>query len=78
MLEAHKFARDAAAANIWINNQSSNLTEPPETTTLDHIEALLRKFENFERAIQAQSERFDAFKDKIKVNSQLELGILVT
>ena len=57
MLEAHTFARDAGAANIWISNQSSNLANPPETTTLDHIEALLRKFENFERAINAQSDR---------------------
>jgi len=62
MLEAHSFARDAGAASIWINNQSGNLTETPATATLDHIEALLRKFENFERAINAQSERFSAFE----------------
>lgn len=72
MLEAHTFARDAKSANSWITNQSGNLTDPPETTTLDHIEALLRKFENFERAINAQSERFDAFKKKTRYEEREE------
>ena len=68
MLEAHTFARDAKSANTWITNQSGNLTDPPETATLDHIEALLKKFENFERAINAQADRFDAFKNKTRVS----------
>ena len=67
VLEAHTFARDAKSANTWITNQSGNLTDPPETATLDHIEALLKKFENFERAINAQADRFDAFKNKTRV-----------
>ena len=73
MLEAHTFARDAKSANTWITNQSGNLSDPPETATLDHIEALLKKFENFERAINAQSERFDAFKKTTRVRKSLAL-----
>lgn len=74
MLEAHTFARDAKSANTWITNQSSNLTDPPETATLDHIEALLRKFENFERAINAQAERFETFKNTTKYEERESAG----
>ncbi|KAL5270487.1 hypothetical protein ACHWQZ_G001266 [Mnemiopsis leidyi] len=74
MLEAHTFARDAKSANTWITNQSGNLTDPPETATLDHIEALLKKFENFERAINAQADRFDAFKNRTRYEEKSGAG----
>ena len=39
-----------------------------------YIEALLRKFENFERAINAQSERFAAFEGRTRYEEREGAG----
>jgi len=62
MLEVYQFARDATVAEAWLVTHESYLNNPDCGQTLDAVETLLKKHEEFERSAATQDERFAALE----------------
>ena len=56
-LEYQLFMRDAEQADTWISKQQSFLTNDSLGESLDDVEALLKKHEDFEKSLAAQEEK---------------------
>jgi hypothetical protein len=56
-LEFQLFMRDAEQADTWITKQESFLANDSLGESLDDVEALLKKHEDFEKSLAAQEEK---------------------
>ncbi len=62
-LEYQLFMRDAEQADTWISKQQSFLTNDNLGESLDDVEALLKKHEDFEKSLAAQEEKAKYLED---------------
>lgn len=57
------FAKSSTAGlNTWLNGREDYLAKAPVGTSLNEVEDLLSRHEDFERTVLAQEDRFDAIK----------------
>lgn len=63
ILEVYQFARDAAIAETWLIAQESYLTNEELGETLDQVENLIKRHEQFEKSLMAQEDRFNALRN---------------
>lgn len=63
ILEVYQFARDAAIAEIWLIAQESYLANEEFGETLDQVENLIKRHEQFEKSLLAQEDRFNALRN---------------
>jgi spectrin beta len=63
ILEVYQFARDAAIAETWLIAQESYLTNEELGDTLDQVENLIKRHEQFEKSLMAQEDRFNALRN---------------
>ena len=63
ILEVYQFARDAAIAETWLIAQESYLNNEELGETLDQVENLIRRHEQFEKSLMAQEDRFNALRN---------------
>ena len=50
------------ALDTWMNVRDGVLTDPNVGDSIDTVEELLRKHEDFEKTVSAQEEKFNAIK----------------
>ena len=62
-LEFQLFMRDAEQADTWITKQESFLSNDNLGESLDDVEALLKKHEDFEKSLAAQEEKAKYLED---------------
>ncbi|XP_033634187.1 spectrin beta chain-like [Asterias rubens] len=62
ILEVYQFARDAHVAEAWLISQEAYLRNTDYGNSLDEVEKLIKKHEAFEKALQAQEDRFIALE----------------
>ncbi|XP_038072907.1 spectrin beta chain, non-erythrocytic 1-like isoform X2 [Patiria miniata] len=62
ILEVYQFARDAHVAEAWLFSQEAYLKNTDYGNSLDEVEKLIKKHEAFEKALQAQEDRFVALE----------------
>ena len=62
-LEFQLFMRDAEQADTWITKQESFLANDNLGESLDDVEALLKKHEDFEKSLAAQEEKAKYLED---------------
>lgn len=62
ILEVYQFARDAAVAEAWLIAHEPYLLSKEYGSTLDAVEALIKKHEAFEKSAATQEERFAALE----------------
>ena len=62
-LEFQLFMRDAEQADTWISKQESFLANDNLGESLDDVEALLKKHEDFEKSLAAQEEKAKCLED---------------
>ncbi|CAF3645885.1 unnamed protein product [Adineta steineri] len=63
ILEVYQFARDAAIAETWLVAQESYLNNEELGETLDQVENLIKRHEQFEKSLMAQEDRFNALRN---------------
>ena len=63
ILEVYQFARDAAIAETWLIAQESYLANEELGDTLDQVENLIKRHEQFEKSLMAQEDRFNALRN---------------
>ncbi|CAF2200217.1 unnamed protein product [Rotaria magnacalcarata] len=63
ILEVYQFARDAAIAETWLIAQESYLNNEELGETLDQVENLIKRHEQFEKSLLAQEDRFNALRN---------------
>lgn len=63
ILEVYQFARDAAIAETWLVAQESYLTNEELGESVDQVENLLKRHEQFEKSLLAQEDRFNALRN---------------
>ena len=63
ILEVYQFARDAAIAETWLIAQESYLNNEELGETLDQVENLIKRHEQFEKSLMAQEDRFNALRN---------------
>ncbi|CAF0910362.1 unnamed protein product [Didymodactylos carnosus] len=63
ILEVYQFARDAAIAETWLITQESYLQNEELGDTLDQVENLIKRHEQFEKSLMAQEDRFNALRN---------------
>ena len=63
ILEVYQFARDAAIAETWLIAQESYLNNEELGETVDQVENLLKRHEQFEKSLLAQEDRFNALRN---------------
>ncbi|CAF0848373.1 unnamed protein product [Didymodactylos carnosus] len=63
ILETYQFARDAAIAETWLITQESYLQNEELGDTLDQVENLIKRHEQFEKSLMAQEDRFNALRN---------------
>ncbi|CAF4169603.1 unnamed protein product, partial [Rotaria sp. Silwood2] len=63
ILEVYQFARDASIAETWLIAQESYLTNEELGETLDQVENLIKRHEQFEKSLMAQEDRFNALRN---------------
>ena len=63
ILEVYQFARDAAIAETWLIAQESYLNNEELGDTLDQVENLIKRHEQFEKSLMAQEDRFNALRN---------------
>ncbi len=73
ILEVYQFARDAAIAETWLIAQESYLTNEELGETLDQVENLIKRHEQFEKSLMAQEDRFNALRNLKKLEKKRQL-----
>ena len=63
ILEVYQFARDAAIAETWLVAQESYLNNDELGETVDQVENLIKRHEQFEKSLMAQEDRFNALRN---------------
>ncbi|CAF0724846.1 unnamed protein product [Rotaria sp. Silwood1] len=63
ILEVYQFARDASIAETWLIAQESYLANEELGDTLDQVENLIKRHEQFEKSLMAQEDRFNALRN---------------
>jgi spectrin beta len=63
ILEVYQFARDAAIAETWLIAQESYLNNDELGDTVDQVENLIKRHEQFEKSLMAQEDRFNALRN---------------
>ena len=66
-LDMHHFQRDAEMADGWINAQEGFLLGEDWGGSLDDVEELLKRQDDFEKTLAAQEERFSLLLKETKV-----------
>ncbi|CAF3784220.1 unnamed protein product, partial [Rotaria sordida] len=73
ILEVYQFARDAAIAETWLIAQESYLTNEELGETLDQVENLIKRHEQFEKSLLAQEDRFNALRNLTTLEKKRQL-----
>ena len=73
ILEVYQFARDAAIAETWLIAQESYLTNEELGETLDQVENLIKRHEQFEKSLMAQEDRFNALRNLTTLEKKRQL-----
>ena len=73
ILEVYQFARDAAIAETWLVAQESYLTNEELGETLDQVENLIKRHEQFEKSLMAQEDRFNALRNLTTLEKKRQL-----
>ncbi|CAF0773539.1 unnamed protein product [Adineta ricciae] len=73
ILEVYQFARDAAIAETWLIAQESYLANEELGETLDQVENLIKRHEQFEKSLMAQEDRFNALRNLTTLEKKRQL-----
>jgi spectrin beta len=73
ILEVYQFARDAAIAETWLVAQESYLANEELGETLDQVENLIKRHEQFEKSLLAQEDRFNALRNLTTLEKKRQL-----
>jgi spectrin beta len=73
ILEVYQFARDAAIAETWLIAQESYLNNEELGETLDQVENLIKRHEQFEKSLMAQEDRFNALRNLTTLEKKRQL-----
>ncbi|CAF3404439.1 unnamed protein product [Rotaria sp. Silwood1] len=73
ILEVYQFARDAAIAETWLIAQESYLANEELGDTLDQVENLIKRHEQFEKSLLAQEDRFNALRNLTTLEKKRQL-----
>ncbi|CAF3032963.1 unnamed protein product [Rotaria sp. Silwood2] len=73
ILEVYQFARDAAIAETWLIAQESYLANEELGETLDQVENLIKRHEQFEKSLLAQEDRFNALRNLTTLEKKRQL-----
>jgi spectrin beta len=73
ILEVYQFARDAAIAETWLIAQESYLTNEELGETVDQVENLIKRHEQFEKSLMAQEDRFNALRNLTTLEKKRQL-----
>ena len=73
ILEVYQFARDAAIAETWLIAQESYLANEELGETLDQVENLIKRHEQFEKSLIAQEDRFNALRNLTTLEKKRQL-----
>jgi spectrin beta len=73
ILEVYQFARDAAIAETWLVAQESYLANEELGDTLDQVENLIKRHEQFEKSLMAQEDRFNALRNLTTLEKKRQL-----
>jgi spectrin beta len=73
MLEVYQFARDASIAETWLIAQESYLANEELGETLDQVENLIKRHEQFEKSLMAQEDRFNALRNLTTLEKKRQL-----
>ena len=68
-LDVHQFRRDAEMADGWLLAQEGFLGGEEWGDSLDDIEELLKRQDDFEKSLAAQDERFQALLRETRVSN---------
>uniref|UniRef100_A0A8C6Q8P3 Spectrin beta chain n=1 Tax=Nothobranchius furzeri TaxID=105023 RepID=A0A8C6Q8P3_NOTFU len=71
LLEVCQFARDASVAEAWLVAQEPYVTSRDLGHTVDEVEKLLKRHENFEKSTASWEERFSALERLTTVRTSL-------
>ena len=73
ILEVYQFARDAAIAETWLIAQESYLSNEELGDTVDQVENLIKRHEQFEKSLMAQEDRFNALRNLTTLEKKRQL-----
>jgi len=73
ILEVYQFARDAAIAETWLVAQESYLSNEELGETVDQVENLIKRHEQFEKSLMAQEDRFNALRNLTTLEKRRQL-----
>ena len=73
ILEVYQFARDAAIAETWLVAQESYLANEELGETVDQVENLIKRHEQFEKSLMAQEDRFNALRNLTTLEKKRQL-----
>ena len=76
-LDVHHFQRDAEMADGWINAQEGFLLGEDWGGSLDDVEELLKRQDDFEKTLAAQEERFSLLLKETKVCKCVNIHIYI-
>jgi spectrin beta len=75
ILEVYQFARDAAIAETWLIAQESYLNNEELGDTLDQVENLIKRHEQFEKSLMAQEDRFNALRSLTTLEKKRQMPL---